>query len=116
MQPTISESNRARVLAALKLAETFVQDMKTEINGDALTLMERIEAEATRIRQANASLVLAMLAGEYCPAEMFKPWASVRAIRDWRDDPKIRLDVVVKHGRCCVRPADFFAHWRTLTR
>lgn len=64
--------------------------------------------------QMNQALVLALLWDEYTPAKLFKYWASVRRIRDWRDDPAIKLDVIVRHGRVCVKPSEFFKHWKTL--
>lgn len=112
MPPALTKEARARALAALKQVEAFLQGTKENVDGDALTLLERIEGEAHRIQQANAAFVLALLKDEECPAEMFRPWASVRRIRDWRDAGK--LSVVIKHGRCCVKPSEFFRHWRTL--
>lgn len=110
--PDFDGLDRERALNALKIAAGYIRSEPNGIVRDALTLLERISAESARIQQANASLVMALIRDEDAPSELFKPWASVRRFRDWRDAGRLR--VVVKHGRCCCRPTDFFAHWRTL--
>jgi hypothetical protein len=107
-----TKENRARALAALKTMEAFLQGIESNVEGDALTLLQRIEGEGQRMQKANTAFVLALLEDEYTPAILFKPWASIRRIQQWRDAGKLK--VVVKHGRCCVKPSEFFTHWRTL--
>lgn len=114
MPPVISGSNRTRALASLKQAEAFLQGAQDEISEDNKALVDALMVEGQKIKQAGLSLVLALLRDDYAPAELFKPWASVRRIREWRDDPTVKLDVVLIHDRTCVKPSAFFAHWNSL--
>ena len=114
MPPVISGSNRTRALASLKQAEAFLQGAQDEISEDNKALVDALMVEGQKIKQAGLALVLALLKDDYAPAELFKPWASVRRIREWRDDPEISLDVVQRHDRTCVKPSAFFALWGSL--
>lgn len=114
MPPVISGSNRTRALASLKQAEAFLQGAQDEISEDNKALVDALMVEGQKIKQAGLALVLALLKDDYAPAELFKPWASVRRIREWRDDPEISLDVVQRHDRTCVKPSAFFALWSSL--
>jgi hypothetical protein len=114
MAPAISLEKRNRALRALKEAESFIQGASLQVTDDAQKLVDVLMEEGQRVQQAGTALVLALLSDEYTPAEMFKPWASVRRIQQWRDDPEKKLDVKILHGRTCVKPSAFFALWRTL--
>lgn len=110
----IADANRARALRALKTAERIISSSPQISISDYRDVSAKLVAEGQRIQRASHALVLALLMDEYTPAELFKPWASVRRIREWRDDPDVKLDAIVRHGRVCVKPAAFFALWRTL--
>lgn len=114
MPPVISGSNRTRALASLKQAEAFLQGAQEDISEDNKALVDALMVEGQKIKQAGLALVLALLKDDYAPADLFKPWASVRRIREWRDDPAVKLDVVLIHDRTCVKPSAFFAHWNSL--
>lgn len=116
MAPALQSVDRKRALAALKDAEQFIQCVKQEISDDALTLLDRVQGEFRKVQQAQTAFVLAIIKEEYAPAELYRPFASVEQIRKWRDDPKVKLDVVIKNGRCAVKPSAFFAHWKTLKK
>lgn len=114
MASVLKPADRARALAALKEAERFVQGATTHVGNDAATLVATVMAEGRRMQQASASLVLALLKDDYAPAELFRPWASKRRFTQWRDDPAVKLDVKVIHGRLSVKPSAFFKHWASL--
>lgn len=107
-------SDRARVLAALQDAEKFILEADPVSTEGYVPLVEQLRQEGAAVRQAGLALVLALVADKYTPASLFAPWASVKRIRQWRDDPAVRLDVIVRHGRCCLRPSDFFRHWNAM--
>lgn len=107
----LKASDRNRALKALDEARGFISGVRENVDGDALAVVEKA---GDRIQQANAAFVLALLKDEHCPAVLFKPWASPRRIRDWRDAGKLK-GVIIRHGRICVKPSDFFAFWNTLT-
>ena len=111
--PTIA-SDRDHVLAALESARHLIMLSPARYNDEARSLVERIEQESIRVQQANSALIVSLLSDDYHPCELFKPWASVRRFQQWRDDPSIKVDVVIRHGRTCVRPGVFFAFWKTL--
>lgn len=98
MPAVISEEARARALLSLREAENLLA-------ATPLKNREDLKAEA---------LVVALLRDQYVPVTLFKDWASPRTFRYWRDDPQHKLDVVVRHGRTCVRPSAFFALWERL--
>jgi hypothetical protein len=110
MAPGLKASDRNRALKALDEARGFIQGARENVEGDAL---EVVQKAGDRVQQANAAFVLALLKDQECPAELFKPWAGVRRIRDWRDAGKLKA--VIRHGRVCVKPSDFFTFWNTLT-
>lgn len=115
MAPALTAPERKRALSGLKLAEAYIQGVNTDVPEEFLPLVNVLIVEGQRVKQAGMSLVLALLKqDEYAPVELFAPWASVRRFREWRDDPAVKLDVVIKHGKTCVRPAAFFAHWNSL--
>lgn len=114
MAPALNRQDRNRALTALKTAEAFIQGVRDEVDDDAKTLVDRVIAEGDRMQKASVALVFGLLTNEYTPAELFKPWASVRRIQQWRDDPAVNLDVIIRHGKTCVKPSAFFAHWQTL--
>jgi hypothetical protein len=91
-------------------AKRLLNGTPETLDDEARTLIEMVREEGRR----NTRIVLALVSDEYTPAELFKPWACVRRIRDWRDDPAVKLDVIVRHGRCCVKPSAFFKHWNSL--
>jgi len=111
---SLPKDKRAKALHALKEAEEYISGGAEVISDEAMALVDMLKREGEAIKQAGTALVLALIKDEYTPAELFKPWASVKRIRQWRDDPAIRLDVQVMHGRCCVKPSAFFKHWNTL--
>lgn len=114
MGATVSASDEDRHLAlrAIEVAKSFIQSTVVRDPKPSAEQLEELRAELTRSQRTCFALVLAFVTDEYCPAALFRPWASVRRIRDWRDAGK--LDVIVRHGRCCVRPSEFFRHWRSL--
>lgn len=114
MPSIVTAPDRARALAALKQAEAFIQGAGSEVGDDARKLVDVLMEEGQRVQRAGLSLVLSLLSDEYTPLELFKPWASVRRFQEWRDDPAVKLDVILRHGRLCVKPSVFFAHWHTL--
>lgn len=111
-QAAIPEGNRARALAAIKQAELFLQCDERVESGELRTLTDRLVEEGKRVERASSAMVLALLAEEYVPCDLLRAWASRRRFQQWRD--AAGLDVAVIHGRLCVRPSDFFAHWRGL--
>ncbi len=108
MPSVVTVEGRKRALEGLKLAEQFLTAMPSERPEEKKGIVR-----AAPVITSNA-LVLALLRDDYVPAELFKPWASVRRIRQWRDDEAHKLDVIIRHGRCCVRPSSFFALWAKL--
>jgi len=109
MPAGLKPNERNRALRALDDAKAILQRTSADVDAEALKV---IEQAGERIQQANAAFVLALLKDDYCPAKLFAPWASVRRVRDWGADGKIR--VIIRHKRACVRPSDFFAYWATL--
>lgn len=110
----LTDANRTKALAGLKQAEAYLQSAEDGANDEAKSLVDRLIVEGQKVKQAGQALVLALLKDEHTPADLFKPWASVRRIREWRDDPAVKLDVVLIHDRTCVKPSAFFAHWNSL--
>ncbi len=109
MPPGLIKADRTRALKALDEARRFVQGSTENVDGDAL---EVVQKAGDRIQQANSAFVLAVLKDDWCPAPLFKPWASVRRIRDW--GAAGRISVSLKHGRACVKPSDFFRYFNSL--
>jgi len=114
MPSIVTAPDRTRALAALKQAESFIQGAGSEVGEDARKLVDALVQEGQRVQRAGLSLVLSLLSDEYSPVELFKPWASKSRFVQWRDDPAVKLDVIVRHGRLCIKPSAFLAHWRTL--
>ena len=108
--------SRKRALAAIELAKSFIEKPREATDDADQKLMDMLADEGRRLQQQSMSLVLALLYDHYTPAKLFKPWASKKRITQWRDDPKVKLDVIIRHGRLCVKPDSFFAHWRTLNK
>lgn len=98
----------------LSQAEKFFRAAYVEDYDASKALAENLRAEGARLHQVANALLLGLLTDEYTPAELFKPWASIARIRQWRDNPTLKLDAIVRHGRCCVRPSAFFALWNSL--
>jgi hypothetical protein len=109
MPTGLKTPERNRALRALDEAKAFVQGAIENVDGDALKVVQQA---GDRIQQANSAFVLALLKDEYCPAALFKPWASVRRIRDWRDAGHFEAPMV--HGKICVKPSAFFKHFNSL--
>ena len=103
---------RDRAMAALRNLEMFMDTVQDHASGEARTLIEEISRERILIEQTTKAMILGLVSDEPVPAKMFKEWASVRRITDWRDAGKLKVEII--HNRCCVRPSDFFAYWRTL--
>jgi len=106
------DERRERAMTALSEAHAYLAGMGGNVDGDAKTLAENVRGDIEKAKAAPTALVLALLADEPCPAQLFGPWASVQRIRSWRDAGK--LAAVIKHGRTCVRPSDFFRFFNTL--
>ena len=105
------EDRLACALRALEDAKAAIRDAQA---GLGQATRDAVQDAIERTQQANTALVMVLLTDELCPAKLFAPWASVRRIRDWGAAGK--LQVVIRHGRCCIRPTDFFRHWNTLAR
>lgn len=108
----LSNTDRSRTLRSLREAEKFIQGLNETIDAEALALVDQIREEARRIEAANTALVLALLADEYTPIGVFSAWASKRRVREWKAAGKI--STAYKNGKLCIRPSEFFRHWRTL--
>lgn len=108
----ISQSIRERALAGLKLAEAFIQQGNAEVGDEARELKDALAEEGQRIARESRALVFGFVSDEFTPVELFKPWASKSRFQQWRKADG--LDVPVIHGRLCVKPSAFIAHWRTL--
>ena len=106
MNSTFTERKKA-ALSALTFAQKFVESVKDE--PPALPASERAAVEASA-----SQLVVGLLYDHYVPVSLFRAWASAQRFREWRDDPRVALDVVIRHGRCCVKPSAFFALWEKL--
>jgi hypothetical protein len=108
----MSDTRKERAMRALREAEAYISGIRDDVDGDAKTLMETLRGELQQAKAAPTALLLALLADEPCPATLFAPWASSKRIRQWRDSGK--LSAVIKHGRTCVRPSEFFKFFNAL--
>ena len=94
---------REQVLNALREAESFITALGPQADAPP---QERAQAEVSAV-------LLALVADELCPASLFRPWASARRIRQWREHGVLNVSVV--NGKNCVRPSDFFALFNALS-
>lgn len=88
--------------------------MKVETEKAGKDLLALFRAEKDASLRGMQQFVLSLVNDTYVPVDMFKPWASARRFREWRDHPDHKLDVRIIHDRSCVRPTDFFALWARL--
>lgn len=116
MAAKITAEKRNRLLNALKEVDELLRGDREEVGDDAQKLVDVLVDEGRKLQKASNALVMALLYDHYAPAELFKPWASKKRISQWRDDPEVKLDVIIRHGRMCVKPSAFFEHWNSLSK
>lgn len=113
--PVVPESNRASALAALRQIELFISNAASNpISAEDRESMASLRKEVLETRRLCLSLLAGLLSDRYTPCELFKPWASKARFQQWRHNPAVQMDVMVRHARLCVRPSSFFAHWDTM--
>lgn len=102
-----------RVLRALQEVESWARGVESNFTGDAKALLESVKQEVNKSKARSDAMVLAIVRDEYCPAALFKPWASVASICRWGREGKLHTKIL--HNRTCVRPSEFFRYFGTLT-
>lgn len=112
----ITADKRNRLLNALKEVDELLRSEREVVGDDARKLVDVLVDEGRKLQKVSSTLIMALLYDHYTPADLFKPWASKKRITQWRDDPEVKLDVIIRHGRLCVKPTAFFAHWNTLKK
>lgn len=99
-----------RIRDALATVSTFLDDRDKLV--DAEDFEKRVAQAVAESRQAIESFVLALMADEYVPVSLFKPFAGYDKFYRWSKDGLLKTEK--KNGKVCVKPRAFFAFWKSL--
>jgi len=102
-----------RLQRTLREAQSMVTMVSEETAGQALTIEQQQRAFVREVAAQNAAFVLAYVCDEPCPLSLFKPWASARRIKQWRDQGLLK-SCQMRNGKMTCLPSEFFAFYRTL--
>jgi hypothetical protein len=112
-----SKVEAKRHAAALTQAADYVAELarRSELPLTPAEFDERVEAFYAQLDAKIAvsqALVLAVLADEPCPQDLFSAWASESVIKTWRRAEKNPLQVERLNRKIMIRPSAFFAALR----